>query len=144
MGLPPCLPRRNPVKAGRAAASTKAELCVRPRDNKITRQHSRSPVVSGQLSGSPISIGPPNNRSAPGRICRGEQRITDPPKDGFAVANNRAKGASAFTLVEMIVVILIIATLAAILMTGASSVFDRARKTQAKNDVIQIVTAVNA
>ena len=84
MGLPPCLPRRNHVKAGRAAASTKAELCVRPRDNKTTRQHGRSPVVSGQLSGSPISIDPPNNRSAPGRICRGEQRITDPPKDGFA------------------------------------------------------------
>ena len=29
-------------------------------------------------------------------------------------------------------------------MTGASSVFDRAKKTQAKNDLTQIVTAVNA
>jgi type II secretory pathway pseudopilin PulG len=52
--------------------------------------------------------------------------------------------ASAFTLVEMVVVILIIATLAALLMGAATSVFDRARRTQAKNDVIQIVTAVNA
>src|SRR5438270_1323261 len=144
MGLPPCLPRRNHVKAGRAAASTKAELCVRPRDNKTTRQHGRSPVVSGQLSGTPISVDPPNNRSAPGRICRGEQRITDPPKDGFAVANNRAKGASAFTLMEMTVVILIIMLLAGFIFTAGSNVFERARKVQAKNDVTQLVTAINA
>jgi type II secretory pathway pseudopilin PulG len=50
----------------------------------------------------------------------------------------------AFTLIELTVVILIIATLAAILMTGVSSAFERAKRTQAKNDVIQIVTAVNA
>jgi type II secretory pathway pseudopilin PulG len=50
----------------------------------------------------------------------------------------------AFTLVEMVVVMLIIATLAVFILTGASSVFDRARKTQAKNDETQIVTAVNA
>jgi prepilin-type N-terminal cleavage/methylation domain-containing protein len=52
--------------------------------------------------------------------------------------------ASAFTLIELTVVMLIIATLAALLMTGASGAFERARKTQAKNDVIQIATAVNA
>src|SRR5438552_8921923 len=51
---------------------------------------------------------------------------------------------AAYTLVEMIGVILIIATLAALLMTGASGVFDRARRTQAKNDVTQLVTAINA
>jgi prepilin-type N-terminal cleavage/methylation domain-containing protein len=95
-------------------------------------------------------VGPPDNR----------EPITDPPTDGFAVANNRAFGAfqhfsrsptsdlrpliSAFTLIEMIVVMLIIATLAALLMGAATSAFDRARRTQAKNDVIQIVTAVNA
>jgi type II secretory pathway pseudopilin PulG len=39
---------------------------------------------------------------------------------------------------------LIIATLAALLTGAATSVFDRARKAQAKNDVIQIATAVNA
>jgi prepilin-type N-terminal cleavage/methylation domain-containing protein len=93
-------------------------------------------VVSGQLSGSPASVGPPNNknRSAAGRIGRGEQRITD----------NRAKGASAFTLIEMTVVILIIGTLATLLMTGASRMFDRAKKAQAKDDLTQIVTAVSA
>jgi prepilin-type N-terminal cleavage/methylation domain-containing protein len=51
---------------------------------------------------------------------------------------------SGFTLIEMIVVMLIIATLTALFMGAASSVFDRARRTQAKNDVIQIATAVNA
>src|SRR5947207_8540933 len=51
---------------------------------------------------------------------------------------------AAFTLIEMIVVMLIIATLTALFMGGASSVFDRARKTQAKNDVTQLVTAINA
>jgi len=95
-------------------------------------------------------IGPPDN----------QEPITDPPKDGFAVAHNRVIDAfqrfsrsptsdlrpltSAFTLIEMIVVMLIIATLTALFMGAASSVFDRARRTQAKNDVIQIVTAINA
>ncbi len=51
---------------------------------------------------------------------------------------------AAFTLIEMIVVMLIIATLAALFMGAATSVFDRARRAQAKNDVIQIVTAINA
>src|SRR5438874_12435789 len=72
------------------------------------------------------AVGPPDNRQA----------ITD-----NSVAH-RAR--AAFTLIEMIVVMLIIATLAALLMTGASGVFERARTTQAKNDVIQIATAVNA
>ena len=44
----------------------------------------------------------------------------------------------------MIVVILIIATLTALFVGAASSTFDRARRAQAKNDVTQIVTAVNA
>ena len=115
----------------RRVASAKAELGVRPRDHKTTRQHDRSfrlvetsSSESGQLPDSPASVGPPNNR----------QRITD----------NRAKGASAFTLIELIVVILIIMTLAALVMTAASGVLDHAKKTQAKNDVTQIVTAVNA
>src|SRR5947207_8966387 len=51
---------------------------------------------------------------------------------------------AAFTLIEMIVVILIIATLAALFMGAATGVFDRARRTQAKNDVTQLVTAINA
>src|SRR5207248_7197896 len=48
------------------------------------------------------------------------------------------------TLIEMIVVMLIITTLAAALLTASSGVFDHAKKAQAKNDLTQIVTAVNA
>ena len=51
---------------------------------------------------------------------------------------------SAFTLIELLVVMLIIATLAGLIMTAGSSLIDRARKVQAKNDVTQIVNAVNA
>jgi prepilin-type N-terminal cleavage/methylation domain-containing protein len=49
-----------------------------------------------------------------------------------------------FTLIELVVVILIIATLAALLVPAASRTIDRAKNAQAKNDVTQIVTAVNA
>jgi len=130
------------IPLSRAASSTKAELGV------------------SQLPGSPASVELPNNenRSAPGRIRRGEQRITasrgaatisafqrlprrSSTKAGFSLS---VFSTSAFTLIEMIVVMLIIATLTALFMGAASSVFDRARRTQAKNDVIQIATAVNA
>jgi type II secretory pathway pseudopilin PulG len=71
--------------------------------------------------------------------------------EGFGAALRRADNCAvrrarsvAFTLVEMIVVILIIATLTALFVGAAANTFDRARKTQAKNDVTQIATAVNA
>src|ERR1700757_3368038 len=95
------------------------------------------------------AVGPPDNR----------EPITDPPKDGFAGANNQRNGAatisafqrfslsvfstSAFTLIELIVVMLIIAALVALVLTATANVFERAKKVQAKNDVTQIVTAVN-
>jgi type II secretory pathway pseudopilin PulG len=71
------------------------------------------------------------------------------PLLGPAATDNREpitdnRGEAAFTLIELTVVILIIMTLAAILMTGVSSAFDHAKKAQAKNDLTQIVTAVNA
>src|SRR5262249_28999361 len=62
----------------------------------------------------------------------------------FPIPLRRDSPSAAFTLIEMIVVILIIATLAALMATAGSSTFDRARKAQAKNDVIQLVTAINA
>ena len=55
-----------------------------------------------------------------------------------------ATKAHGFTLIELIVVILVIAALAALLVSAASRTLDRAKRAQAKNDVIQIVTAVNA
>ena len=70
----------------------------------------------------------------------GRTRHGDLPVDNRVASHARA----AFTLIEMIVVILIIATLTALFVGAAANTFDRARKTQAKNDVTQIATAVNA
>ncbi len=50
----------------------------------------------------------------------------------------------AFTLLELLVVIAVIAVLAGLLFPAAQSVLERAKKVQAKNDLIQLVTAVNA
>lgn len=54
------------------------------------------------------------------------------------------KSASAFTLIELLVVIAIIAVLIGLLFPAFRAVQDQARKTQAKNDLTQIVNAVNA
>ena len=50
----------------------------------------------------------------------------------------------AFTLIELLVVIAIIAVLIGLLFPAFRAVQDQARRTQAKNDLTQIVTAVNA
>src|SRR5881628_3377956 len=53
--------------------------------------------------------------------------------------NNRA-----FTLIELLVVIAIIAILIGLLFPAFRAVQDQAKKTQAKNDLTQIVNSVNA
>ncbi len=53
-------------------------------------------------------------------------------------------GQRAFTLIELLVVITIIVVLMGLLFPAFRSVQDQARRTQAKNDLTQIVTAVNA
>src|SRR5207248_9926739 len=54
------------------------------------------------------------------------------------------KQANAFTLVELLVVIGIIAILMGLLFAGGRAVQEQAKRTQAKNDLAQIVTAINA
>jgi len=51
---------------------------------------------------------------------------------------------AAFTLIELLVVIAIIAILVGLLFPAFKAVQNQARSTQAKNDLIQIVNAVNA
>ena len=52
--------------------------------------------------------------------------------------------AAAFTLIELLVVIVIIAVLMGLAFPIFQGVMNQAKKTQAKNDLTQIVTAVNA
>jgi prepilin-type N-terminal cleavage/methylation domain-containing protein len=54
------------------------------------------------------------------------------------------KHVSGFTLIELLVVIAIIAILAGLLFPAFAAVQNSAKKTQAKNDLNQIVTAVSA
>ena len=53
-------------------------------------------------------------------------------------------GKAAFTLIELLVVITIIVVLMGLLFPAFRGVQDQAKRTQAKNDLTQIVTAVNA
>ena len=55
-----------------------------------------------------------------------------------------SRNASAFTLIELLVVIAIIAILIGLLFPAFIAVQNQAKRTQAKNDLTQIVTAVNA
>src|ERR1700730_6586952 len=54
------------------------------------------------------------------------------------------EGRDAFTLIELLVVITIIVILMGLLFPAFRGVQNQAKKTQAKNDLTQIVTAVNA
>jgi prepilin-type N-terminal cleavage/methylation domain-containing protein len=59
-------------------------------------------------------------------------------------SNKARRSDEAFTLLELLVVIAMIAVLAGLLFPAIQSILERAKKVQAKNDLTQIVTAVNA
>src|SRR6266481_545365 len=56
----------------------------------------------------------------------------------------RSFRSAGFTLIELLIVIAIIAILIGLLFPAYKGVQDQAKRTQAKNDLTQIVTAVNA
>src|SRR5437667_10157690 len=58
--------------------------------------------------------------------------------------NRVSKNTDGFTLIELLVVITIIAILLGLLFPVFRGAQDQAKRTQAKNDLTQIVTAVNA
>jgi prepilin-type N-terminal cleavage/methylation domain-containing protein len=68
------------------------------------------------------------------------------PNNRSPITDNPARHSEphAFTLIELLVVISIIAILIGLLFPAFKGVQDQAKKTQAKNDLAQIITAVNA
>lgn len=76
-----------------------------------------------------------------GRLC---QTPIDWSSAFHRNAPQRSHRAPAFTLIELLVVIAIIAILIGLLFPAFRAVQDQAKRTQAKNDLTQIVNAVNA
>jgi len=70
------------------------------------------------------------------------RRIHEQKETKEAKIHQRAR--NAFTLIELLVVIIMIAILAGLLFPALIGTQNQARKVQAKNDLVQIVTAVNA
>ena len=85
------------------------------------------------------------NRGTPGRarLCRAATIHLEPRTARQSLALPKTAD-HAFTLIELLVVIVIIAVLMGISFPVFQSIQNQAKKTQAKNDVTQIVTAVNA
>ena len=82
----------------------------------------------------------PRGRERHGRAARSGERA------GANELNALQQGRSprAFTLIELLVVMAIIAILIGLLFPAFRAVQDQAKRTQAKNDLTQIVNAVNA
>ncbi len=76
-----------------------------------------------------------------GRLC---QTPVGPSSAFHRNALQQRRDERGFTLIELLVVIAIIAILIGLLFPAFSAVQNQAKRTQAKNDLTQIVTAVNA
>src|SRR6267142_2966144 len=76
-----------------------------------------------------------------GRLC---QTLVCPSLAFHRNALQKRRSHRAFTLIELLVVIAIIAVLIGLLFPAFRAVQNQAKQTQAKNDLTQIVNAVNA
>jgi prepilin-type N-terminal cleavage/methylation domain-containing protein len=94
-------------------------------------------IVQNQLSRH--SLGAMHPRIV-GRLCQTPAY----PNVAFDTNALQKRSKRAFTLIELLVVIAIIGILVGLLFPAFKAVQDQAKRTQAKNDLTQIVNAVNA
>lgn len=120
------MPRRSPVSAERRAGLSRRSPASAGR-----RRTSKSPQLSPITSHRSLAFRP---RHAVAVREGGSRRAVAP----------LSRDVGGFTLIELLVVISIIAVLMGLALPAFQGVQSTAKKTQAKNDLLQIVTAVNA
>jgi prepilin-type N-terminal cleavage/methylation domain-containing protein len=91
-----------------------------------------------------LAIAPSRSRTFQSENISARRRKSGPDLPLPARARALPGEETAFTLIELLVVIAIIAVLLGLVFPVFQGVLERAKKVQAKNDLTQIVTAVNA
>ena len=104
------------------------------------------PRTVGRLCQTPIDFNSAFHKMKPSGPERHRRAARETEGAGANDSNapQRSRHANAFTLIELLVVIAIIAILIGLFFPAFSAVQNQARKAQAKNDLTQIITAVNA
>jgi prepilin-type N-terminal cleavage/methylation domain-containing protein len=108
--------------------------CVAPHCKRLRLTQLNESIVQTDLTRH--NAGAMRKRTV-GRLCQ-------TPVGPSSAFHRNALQQRGFTLIELLVVIAIIAILIGLLFPAFSAVQNQAKRTQAKNDLTQIVTAVNA
>jgi prepilin-type N-terminal cleavage/methylation domain-containing protein len=112
--------------------------CVAPHCKRLRLTQLNESIVQTDLTRH--NAGAMRKRTV-GRLC---QTPVGPSSAFHRNALQQRRDERGFTLIELLVVIAIIAILIGLLFPAFSAVQNQAKRTQAKNDLTQIVTAVNA